>query len=58
MGKIIPVSNPHSARFAEEKPKKSMIDAARLPDELRAEQENPQMAERARREGLRDVSRS
>merc|ERR1712063_157499 len=29
--------------------KKSMIDAARLADELRAEQENAQMAERSRR---------
>ena len=35
--------------IAEEKAKKSMIDAARLADELRAEQENAQMAERGRR---------
>merc|ERR1711963_371248 len=35
--------------IAEEKAKKSMIDAARLADELRAEQENAQCAERSRR---------
>ena len=35
--------------IAEDKAKKSMIDAARLADELRAEQENAQMAERGRR---------
>ena len=37
------------SRIAEEKAKKAMIDAARLADELRAEQENAQMAERSRR---------
>merc|ERR1711936_925987 len=35
--------------IAEDKAKKAMIDAARLADELRAEQENAQMAERGRR---------
>ena len=35
--------------IAEDKAKKSMIDAARLADELRAEQELAQHAERARR---------
>ena len=35
--------------IAEDKAKKSMIDAARLADELRAEQENAQMAERGRK---------
>merc|ERR1712218_473522 len=35
--------------IAEDKAKKSMIDAARIADELRAEQENAQMAERNRR---------
>merc|ERR1712073_262444 len=35
--------------IAEDKAKKSMIDAARLADELRAEQENAQLAERSRR---------
>ena len=34
---------------AEERAKKSMIDAARLADELRAEQENAQEAEKNRR---------
>ena len=34
---------------AEERAKKSMIDAARLADELRAEQENAQYAEKNRR---------
>ena len=34
---------------AEERAKKSMIDAARLADELRAEQENAQAAEKNRR---------
>ena len=34
---------------AEERAKKSMIDAARLADELRAEQENAQTAEKNRR---------
>ena len=37
------------SRIAEEKAKKAMIDAARLADELRGEQENAQMAERSRR---------
>ena len=37
------------SRIAEEKAKKAMIDAARLADELRAEQENAQLAERSRR---------
>merc|ERR1719412_905750 len=37
------------SRIAEEKAKKAMIDAARIADELRAEQENAQMAERGRR---------
>jgi len=37
------------SRIAEEKAKKAMIDAARLADELRAEQENAQCAERSRR---------
>merc|ERR1719384_2468728 len=37
------------SRIAEDKAKKSMIDAARLADELRAEQENAQLAERSRR---------
>merc|ERR1712038_1900804 len=37
------------SRIAEEKAKKAMIDAARLADELRAEQENAQHAERNRR---------
>ena len=37
------------SRIAEEKAKKAMIDAARIADELRAEQENAQMAERNRR---------
>merc|ERR1712095_60909 len=36
-------------RLAEDKAKKAMIDAARLADELRAEQENAQFAERNRR---------
>merc|ERR1711988_1980027 len=35
--------------IAEDKAKKSMIDAARIADELRSEQENAQMAERGRR---------
>merc|ERR1711976_1088949 len=39
----------HESRIAEEKAKKAMIDAARLADELRAEQENAQHAERNRR---------
>merc|ERR1712111_201574 len=39
----------NESRVAEDKAKKSMIDAARLADELRAEQENAQMAERGRR---------
>merc|ERR1712045_965074 len=34
------------SRIAEEKAKKAMIDAARIADELRSEQENAQMAER------------
>jgi len=37
------------SRIAEEKAKKAMIDAARIADELRSEQENAQMAERNRR---------
>merc|ERR1711862_689183 len=37
------------SRLAEDKAKKAMIDAARLADELRAEQENAQCAERNRR---------
>merc|ERR1719439_552470 len=37
------------SRIAEEKAKKAMIDAARLADELRGEQENAQLAERSRR---------
>merc|ERR1711902_268598 len=37
------------SRIAEDKAKKAMIDAARLADELRAEQENAQCAERNRR---------
>ena len=37
------------SRIAEEKAKKAMIDAARIADELRAEQETAQMAERNRR---------
>ena len=37
------------SRLAEDKAKKAMIDAARLADELRAEQENAQFAERNRR---------
>merc|ERR1719170_112013 len=37
------------SRIAEEKAKKAMIDAARLADELRGEQENAKMAERSRR---------
>ena len=37
------------AGVAEERAKKSMIDAARLADELRAEQENAQYAEKNRR---------
>merc|ERR1712027_265625 len=37
------------SRGAEDKAKKAMIDAARLADELRAEQENAQLAERNRR---------
>merc|ERR1712002_1257656 len=37
------------SRIAEDKAKKAMIDAARLADELRAEQENAQLAERNRR---------
>ena len=37
------------SRIAEDKAKKAMIDAARIADELRAEQENAQMAERNRR---------
>ena len=36
-------------QVAEERAKKSMIDAARLADELRAEQENAQAAEKNRR---------
>ena len=39
----------NESRIAEEKAKKAMIDAARLADELRAEQENAQHAERSRR---------
>ena len=39
----------NEGRVAEEKAKKAMIDAARLADELRAEQENAQYAERNRR---------
>merc|ERR1712102_241243 len=39
----------NESRIAEEKAKKAMIDAARLADELRAEQENAQHAERNRR---------
>merc|ERR1711972_632825 len=39
----------NESRIAEEKAKKAMIDAARLADELRAEQENAQCAERSRR---------
>ena len=39
----------NESRIAEEKAKKSMIDAARLADELRAEQENAQYAEKNRR---------
>merc|ERR1711931_12605 len=37
------------SRIADEKAKKAMIDAARLADELRAEQENAQMSEKNRR---------
>merc|ERR1719228_1451263 len=37
------------SRIAEEKAKKAMIDAARLADELRAEQENAQTCEKNRR---------
>jgi len=37
------------SQVCEEKAKKAMIDAARLADELRAEQENAQMCEKARR---------
>ena len=37
------------SRIAEEKAKKAMIDAARIADELRSEQENAQMAESNRR---------
>merc|ERR1712240_731543 len=37
------------SRIAEDKAKKAMIDAARLADELRAEQENAQCAEKNRR---------
>merc|ERR1739844_120140 len=36
-------------RIAEDKAKKAMIDAARLADELRAEQENAQHSEKNRR---------
>merc|ERR1712110_950598 len=36
-------------RIAEDKAKKAMIDAARLADELRAEQENAQYSEKNRR---------
>merc|ERR1712209_371634 len=39
----------NESRMAEDKAKKAMIDAARLADELRAEQENAQLAERNRR---------
>merc|ERR1711902_411196 len=39
----------NETRMAEDKAKKAMIDAARLADELRAEQENAQYAERNRR---------
>merc|ERR1712002_1031116 len=39
----------NESRIAEEKAKKAMIDAARLADELCAEQENAQHAERNRR---------
>merc|ERR1719309_1416691 len=39
----------NESRVAEDKAKKAMIDAARLADELRAEQENAQCAERNRR---------
>jgi len=39
----------NESRIAEEKAKKAMIDAARLADELRAEQENAQYAEKNRR---------
>merc|ERR1711864_9791 len=38
-----------AAKNAEEKAKKAMIDAARLADELRAEQENAQSCEKSRR---------
>ena len=37
------------SRIAEEKSKKAMIDAARLADELRAEQETAQYCEKNRR---------
>ena len=37
------------SRLAEDRAKKAMIDAARLADELRAEQENAQLAERSRK---------
>ena len=37
------------SRIAEDKAKKAMIDAARLADELRAEQENAQHCEKNRR---------
>jgi len=39
----------NEARNSEEKAKKAMIDAARLADELRAEQESAQQAEQARK---------
>ncbi|XP_043200285.1 myosin heavy chain, muscle-like isoform X9 [Amphibalanus amphitrite] len=39
----------NEARTSEEKAKKAMIDAARLADELRAEQENAQQQEQARK---------
>merc|ERR1712203_409335 len=39
----------NESRLAEDKAKKSMIDAARLADELRAEQENAQFSEKNRR---------
>ena len=37
------------SRIAEDKAKKAMIDAARLADELRTEQENAQCVEKNRR---------
>merc|ERR1712142_1331692 len=41
----------NEARNSEEKAKKAMVDAARLADELRSEQEHAQNEEKARRAG-------